>query len=312
MYHRRKKNKNVKELKEKKIQLESLKNIMTTIHMSSSEEELNLIIKEKLPGLCQVDSIKFSSHEKKIKKTKYTYSYSFIYGTEEYFIHFHKADGITVKEKWLLKKTGQVLESTLIRIEQHKQLKISKEQWELAFDTIATPICLTDLQGNILRTNKTFREKTKMSKADLLQKNYFTVFFGKQDNMTDPQSSKEKRREKLSNKGKEEIFEISRQKISQNRENEIQLVILRDITEQIKIEHKIAQSAKSAELGIISSSIAHELNNPIAGIYALLQTLQMQKPDKNLNEDLKEMSLAIQRCSHIINELLNIHLSSTK
>ena len=304
----RKKNKNVKELMEKKIQLESLKNIIMTIYMSSSEEDLNLIIREKLPALCQVDSIEFSSYKQNPKNTKYTYSYSFTYKEEKYLIHFHKADSITVREKWLLKKTGQALESNLIRIEQHKQLKISKEQWELAFDTIATPICLTDLKGNILRTNKTFREKTKMSKADLLQKNYFTVFFGKQDNMTDPQSTTEKRREKLLVNGKEKTFEISRQKISQNKENEIQLIILRDITEQIKIEHKIVQSAKSAELGIISSSIAHELNNPIAGIYALLQALQMQKPDENLNEDLKEMSSAIQRCSHIINELLNIHI----
>jgi len=107
--------------------------------------------------------------------------------------------------------------------------------------------------------------------------------------------------------GQEKVFEISLQKVLQNPENEIQLVILRDITEQIKIEHKIAQSAKSAELGIISSSIAHELNNPIAGIHALLQTLQIQKQDADLNKDLKEMFMAIQRCSHIINQLLNIH-----
>ena len=146
-----------------------------------------------------------------------------------------------------------------------------------------------------------------MSKTDLLQKNYFTVFFGRKDSITPSQTSKVKRREKLLVNEKNSVFEISCQKVSQNTDNEIQLVILRDITEQIEVEHKIAQSAKSAELGIISSSIAHELNNPIAGILAILQTLQIEQLDSTLNEDIKEMSLAIQRCNHIINQLLSIH-----
>ena len=302
-----KKTKSVKDLSEKKDQLESLKKSVLAIYLTHSEEELLRVIKKQLPALCKVDFIELSHDCQKIKKAKYIYSYSFTYKDKNYFIHFHKADGLAKTEKWFLNKVGQALESVLIRIEEYKELKISKEQWELAFDTIATPICLTDLQGHILRTNKTFREKTKLSKTELLQKDYFTAFFGKAEDTTAFQSHKEKRREKLLVDGQERDFEISLQKILQNTENEIQLVILRDITKQIKIEHKIAQSAKSAELGIISSSIAHELNNPIAGIHALLQTIQMQKTDENLTEDLKEMSLAIQRCIHIINQLLDIH-----
>ncbi len=304
----RKKNKSIEELVEKRDQLESLKKILVTIYASPSIEDLNIVIRKKLPSLCQVDSIELSSQEQNYKKSKYTYSYAFKYKEENHFIFFYKTTGIKSTEKWLLKKVGQALEFYIIRMVKQEELKIDKEQWELAFDTIATPICLTDLKGNILRTNKTFREKTKMSKADLLQKNYFYIFFGRKDNTNHSQSGKGKRRETLSDEGKEYIFEISCQKILQNTENEIQLVILRDITEQTEIENKIAQSAKAAELGIIASSIAHELNNPIAGIQALLQTLQMEQSDEALNEDIEEMSIAIQRCGHIINRLLNIHL----
>lgn len=308
MSRTRKKNKSIEELIEKRKQLESLRKAITAIYMSSSEEELNLVISKTLPGLCQVDSIELLSQQKKYKKSKYIYCYSFEYKDQNYFIVFHKAGGIKGTEKWSLKKTGQALENHITYIEKLKELKITKEQWELAFDTIATPICLTDLQGNILRTNKTFREKTKKSKTELLQKNYFTAFFNRKDSITHSSSGKTTRREKLSINGKENIFEISRQKVTQNTDNEIQLIIIRDITKQTEIEHKIAQSAKSAELGIISSSIAHELNNPIGGIHALLQTLQMEPSDEALNEDIEEMSTAIQRCSHIINQLLNIHL----
>ena len=308
MSYTRKKRKTLKELIEKKDQLESLKKAILSIYMSHSETDLQLLIGKELPHLCQVDSIELSSREPIAKNTKYVHNYSFTYLNNSYFIHFYKADGLTKKEKWFLQKIGQALESALVRIEQHKQLNIDKGQWELAFDTIATPICLTDLQGNILRTNKTFREKTNMSKADLLQKNYFTVFFGRTDKTDNLKSNqRNKRREKYIVDGKEKIIEIALQKVPQNTETEIQLVILRDTTEQIKMEHKIAQSAKSAELGIISSSIAHELNNPIAGIQTLLQTLEMENKNPNMADDLKEMSSAIQRCSHIIHQLLNVH-----
>ena len=367
MSYPRKKRKTVEELIEKKDQVESLKNAILSIYMSQSEKDLQALVGKELPHLCQVDSIELSSQKSNIKKTKYMYSYPFTYIDKNYSIHFYKADGLTKKEKWFLQKIGQALESTLVRIEQHKQLNMDKGQWELAFDTIATPICLTDLQGNILRTNKMFREKTKVSKKDLLQKNYFNVFFGRVDNTNNlnpedfvcspseealasesnipirvenlgvkdlatkkrpgspgkiipagykklPQNSnqnsinhKNKRREKHIVNGKEKIMEITIQKVPQNTETEIQLVILRDITEEIKMENKIAQSAQSAELGIISSSIAHELNNPIAGIQTLLQTLQMENKDSNIANDLKEMSAAIQRCHHIIHQLLNIH-----
>ena len=298
-----KKKKNLETLIEKKTQLESLQKAIMSVYLSRTEEDLLDIINKTLPTLCQVDNIELSHQA---KNSQYVYSYSFIYNDKSYFFHFHKKSRFKRGKKLSLKRVGKSLESALICIEQYKQLKVNKEQWELAFDTIATPICLTDLNGHILRTNKPFREKVKMSKEVLLQKHYFNVFFGKKVSFSS-HTKKQKRRESLSNNGKKEVFEISVQKIAQTAEKEIQLVILRDITEQIKMEHKIAQSVKSAEMGVISSSIAHELNNPIAGVQSLLQTLETQKKNTKLSNDLKEMLLAIKRCNHIIDKLLNIH-----
>ncbi len=196
---------------------------------------------------------------------------------------------------------------SLNRLEQYNQLKNKKEQWELAFDTISTPLCLTDMNNYILRTNKTFRDKTHLSKDKLLQKNYFQVFFRSPAKHSIVSTNENKKRIKRILNNKEECFEISVQKISLSNEPPIQLVIFRDITEQIKIEKKIAKSAQAMELGIISSSIAHELNNPIGGIHALLQILQINnKNNPELADDLKEMSLAIQRCMQIIHRLLHV------
>ena len=300
-----KKTKSLTELTQKKARLESLTKILPLIYQAHTAKKLKSLIEKELPALCGVDAILPGFKEPKPKNSKFLYTYSFTYKQNDYFICFHKAQG-GITDKTFLKKIGKALSFSLIQREEDQQLKTDKEKWELAFDTIATAICLTTAKGNILKTNKIFREQTHKSKTELLQKNYFSVFFGK--NNEAPLTAQNKNRQKrITKNGKEQIFEILIQKVSQDIEPSIYLIIIRDITKQTEMENKIAKSAKLAEVGIIAGSIAHELNNPIAGIQALLETLQMQNQDQKLKEDLNEMSKAIKRCSHIIHKLLNIH-----
>ena len=59
------------------------------------------------------------------------------------------------------------------------------------------------------------------------------------------------------------------------------------------------------ELGIISSSIAHELNNPIAGIQAALSLLQLDESlDKEASQTLVEMKSGAMRCKQLIETFL--------
>lgn len=67
------------------------------------------------------------------------------------------------------------------------------------------------------------------------------------------------------------------------------------------------------ELGIISSSIAHELNNPIAGIQAALTLLQL---DESLNQEasqtLHEMKNGALRCKQLIETFLGFSRANPK
>ncbi len=307
---KRKKLKTVEELSKHIKELTLLQQITKSIYLVDSETKLLSIIKENLPPLCEMQSIELSCCKRQNSKTVYNYECCQI--EENYFIHFCSSKKLSSQQKTFLKKVGRILEKALLRLEQYKELKNNKEQWELAFDTMTIPICLVDLKNRILRTNKTFRKKTKMSKASLLQKNYFATFFKRPDickckGLCICGCENAKRRELRHIERQKEFFEISQQMITQNKNQQLKLVILRDITEQIKMEKQIANSAQSVELGIISSSIAHELNNPIGGIMVLLQTLLVEHPKSHFTNDLNEMSLAIHRCSHIINQLLNVN-----
>ena len=68
----------------------------------------------------------------------------------------------------------------------------------------------------------------------------------------------------------------------------------------------MAHEARLGERGIVAKSIAHELNNPMAGMILVLQTLRMKHPlSPGLDKDLKDMEATLQRGLHIITNLLN-------
>lgn len=83
------------------------------------------------------------------------------------------------------------------------------------------------------------------------------------------------------------------------------LLIFRDITEQLRLERRILESSKLAEIGTIASSIAHELNNPLGGMLSFVQLIRNDlKPEDPLFKDIIAMEEATLRCRDIIRNLL--------
>ena len=275
-----------------------LKKLLLHLSQVGSEEALLSFIQQTLPALCQVDLV-ILSHTP-WTGAKYTSTYRFTHNDQEHCVHFHKAKAFLREERLFLKKVGKALKWSLIFWQKEKQLEIEKAQWEMAFDAISIPISLTDKENRILRTNKVFRESINKPKLELLGKNSFEVFFGKP---IAPPPHKKKTQAKAIIRGEEKTFEIAREKLQGLTNAGMYLLVLRDISKNIKMEREIALSAKSDEIDIISHSIAHELNNPVAGIQALLQTLQ---PKLKAQEPVREMEKAIKRCGHMVHELLKV------
>jgi len=75
---------------------------------------------------------------------------------------------------------------------------------------------------------------------------------------------------------------------------------VQDITEEQRFQEQILQSEKLAELGILASGVAHEINNPLSGIIGLAEVaLDEEDVSKNKNY-LKD----IMNCSQRINEIV--------
>lgn len=65
----------------------------------------------------------------------------------------------------------------------------------------------------------------------------------------------------------------------------------------------LSQNPKGQELGIISSSLAHELNNPLAGILAAIDVIRLDFVNEE-QEFLDEMRLGAERCRDLVQTFL--------
>lgn len=90
------------------------------------------------------------------------------------------------------------------------------------------------------------------------------------------------------------------------------LVVLEDITEQKQMEETMIQTDKLSALGIMASSFAHEVNNPLATINVYAEDLidRIQAGDEDLDEDemehyLRKIKENTERCKRITGNLLN-------
>ena len=81
----------------------------------------------------------------------------------------------------------------------------------------------------------------------------------------------------------------------------------------IPIEESLVMTNTSAEeLGIVSSSLAHELNNPLAGILAGLTVLEMDDLDREVAARIKEMKNGVNRCKQLVETFLGFSRVGSK
>jgi signal transduction histidine kinase len=217
-------------------------------------------------------------------------------------VYFAKSEGrkFTSEEVDFLHELADALGLALSRVHALERAEMVKAQWQATFDSIPHPLCLTNDSYDILKLNRAFQMACNaQSFRGLIGKNCFTAFFGADVEVKD--------RTSRGYGTAIEHFEVTKQSLGLTHdEKSVQLVLLRSVTEDVRYERRILESSKMAELGVIGSSIAHELNNPLGGMLSFLQLILLDI-DKNHTAyvEIKEMEQATLRCRDIILNLLS-------
>lgn len=197
-----------------------------------------------------------------------------------------------------LQRVAETVSLALDRIYKLQEIEVIKEQWETTFSSMSEPVVLIDTNYDIIQTNGLVKNDKVHSKCYKALYNFDVPCTGCRRGQNF--------RMDLKNPSENKVYEVFSQSLLLDPQNPPVFVNqYHDISEQLVMEKQILESARLAELGTIGSSIAHELNNPLAGIISFTQLIKMDLPTSSpLYPDLIEMEKGALRCKEIIQNLL--------
>jgi|GEM_PF-6557766 len=83
--------------------------------------------------------------------------------------------------------------------------------------------------------------------------------------------------------------------------------IIRDITEQERLEQQLQQSKKMEAIGLLAGGVAHDLNNVLSGVVSYPELLLLNLPEDNpLREPIQRIRRSGQKAAEIVQDLLTL------
>jgi hypothetical protein len=200
-----------------------------------------------------------------------------------------------------LKQLSEAVSMAMVRLKNFEHIVDIQAQWEATFQAIPFPFLITDSNYEIIQSNQWNNGP--------VQKKCFEVLFQRSSPCVNCQRGK-----KFILDTGAKAFEVLSQEIA-NEEQTMKTYVNAyvDITEKNRIQKKILENSKLAEIGLIGGSIAHEINNPLSGLLSYIQLIRMDLPSNDSRmSDIIELEKATQRCIEIVKKLLEASRDSSR
>lgn len=282
--------------------IEALRKILYSFFQESDLNRIETTLNELLPTSSKAVWIKIITLETKelfeseLKEHLKTHFRS--YPISGHFIFFIKADNKPYKKEDLdlFSKICDIIDINYLRDRDYKKLVLTEKIVSTAFEKFHHPLAIIDKNYSVLKGNELFNIQSN------LQKKCYKIQFNREEPC---QNCHLGQRYQIEENG--HIYDVVSNRIhfSDNHSLPFWVNLYLDKTEEHYFESRLRQNAKMKELGIVSSSIAHELNNPLGGLISYLQLLAIDLPkDHAFNENIKLMTDTSLRIKKIIEDLL--------
>ncbi len=287
---------------------ESMRKILYAISMESETDLIENKLNELLPASSKATWIRIINQDQfaqfKIdleQQLKSTFNY---YKIAQRYLFFIKGDSKHFKKDdlQLFAKIKDVVEININREINYKQLILAEKILRTAFDKFNYPLAIINENYDVIQSNEAFNIYPAKNHSKCYELHF---------NLKKPcQGCKPGELFTLNDNGLN--YEVNSRFIkSEASANNVNWIhIYKNTTEQKYFEKRLKQTVQIKELGIISSSIAHELNNPLGGIISYLQLIQMDLKSSQQDTNvliLQEINLMLEtalRIKKIIEDLL--------
>lgn len=194
------------------------------------------------------------------------------------------------------------LQLAVDRIRFEMELKSASALWEQTFDGMEDPVAIIDEKYRLLRANSAFS-------ADLPVQHCYQHFAKRVSPCEGcPLEQPQEQGAPQSLRRHDSIYEVRSYPIQLEEGHASLRTFVNhylDVTKALELRGQVVQSEKMSAVGHLAGHIAHELNNPLAGIRSMAQILLRQvEANQPLHSDLQEVERAAARCHRIIENLL--------
>jgi two-component system NtrC family sensor kinase len=292
---------------------EALRRSMLAVYQASSLPAMEQLLNESLASVAECSWIKIVTHPQdqsfqvQIKQMgSFTQLQIPLFKEQDrigsLFFMRPPQESFTREESDFLNRVAEAVALAVIRIQKLNDSQNVKEQWETTFNSMSEPVAIISQDYDLVQTNSSARSLTKSS--DDSKTKCYEILFGRNRPCPGCQLGARFRIESKSSAPR--TYDVYSQSVRLDSERKnLFFNMYHDITERLRIEQQLLDSAKRAELGTIGSSIAHELNNPLGGILTFTQILKSEtSPDLPLHADLVALEQGALRCKDIIQNLL--------
>ena len=196
------------------------------------------------------------------------------------------------------------------RKQAEERLEQAAQEWRITFDSITDIISIHDKDNRITRVNKAMADLLKTAPKDIIGKYCHEVMHGTKEppdncpHLKTIKSGKPAATE-IYNPNFESYFQESTSPLF-NEKGEVSgtVIVVRDVTQQKRMEEQLILTDRLASIGELSSGIAQELNNPLTSVIGFSQLLMQGDIPDNIKEDLGIIYSEAQRAAVIVKNLL--------